>query len=155
MWPFTRKNSTPVPAEEILEVQVPVEEPLPHLHELFHGAIVDADKQRQDDLQKLMDNSKLRSYFASTIKAMAEKAMVDSGTCFIGSYGAGVPSKSFSVFMEIFCKTAKELGLKCSPDGEMLRFDAADVRGYLERHSPSRVNVDERVREMLRTGPYR
>lgn len=163
MWPFhliwpkkTPPRALPpvTPAEVILEVEsIPTAEP--ELHTFLRDAIIEADRQRQEDLRNLLDDKKLRGYFQTTIKAIAEKAVKDNGTCFLGSYTCNVPEGCWFTFMEVFCKTCREMGLAMSHDGQHIRMEVGPVKKFFEQTSPSPVDVDERVRAMLRQGPYR
>lgn len=125
------------------------------LHSILKEAIAEVDRERQEELRKLMDDKKLTNFFRSTVKGIAEKAAKDKGTSFIGSYSCEVPDKSWPVFMDIFCNTCKEMGLPITHDAEHLRIEGSQVRNFFEKISPSPVDIDERTRALLRQGPYR
>lgn len=161
MWPFNLiwpNKPEPTPAEVILEVQDAKDEVGQDLRQVFLEAAKQAAEERAALEKELLNNGKLQQYLRSTIKYIASELLKQDSYDFmlVGYSNCGVAASVFDDYAAIFLKIAKEFGIEATISGNYIKVDKASVKKALSELMPPTPPLDmEKLRGVLRTGPYR
>lgn len=127
---------------------------------VFREAAQEVGQKFHEYDAELLDNDKLRGYIKMTVKYLATKFFTDSSAANILVCCGDMkdfPTGLWTSFMLIFCKLCEELGISASTSsGGYIHVDRTSFGKFMDSLAKDYViNIDERVRAMLSSGPYR
>lgn len=163
IWPFNliwpkKPELVTTPAQVILEVQDAKEDVANDLRNVFLEATKQAAVERAQLEAQLLNNGKLAEYLRSTIRHLASELLKHdtSEEILLGHYDCKVPESVFADYCELFLKIGKEFGLGVRLSGKYIWINRASAKKILSNLMPDTPRPDmEKLREVLRQGPYR
>jgi len=115
-------------------------------------------KYHQQELE-LLDDEKLCEYIKDTVKYLVNDLVTNASSVniLVGQVRVPkIPKAAWNTFALIFCKLCKELGIEiASFTGDYIHVDKCSFEKFINSLKEDYIDIDERVRAMLSTGPYR
>lgn len=122
---------------------------------ILKDALQEIDQEKNKEEKELLKDKKLKIYLKNCFKVIIKKHTTTSSSFCISYMDVGIVEKYFPAFRRIFETTANSIGLKIDRNGEYIYVNSKDVKNLLEKMNHQSIDIDEKIREMLQTGPYR
>ncbi len=121
---------------------------------IIRGAVEELAEEQVKLQQKHLNNDLMRVYFQKAMKTIISKLNRDDyDFVLVHQSDVNIPSEAFPLFMQIFCKACKQIGIEAKPDASYVNVDKASVKKLIKTipTQTPRIDIDERVRAMLGT----
>ena len=94
-------------------------------------------------------------YLKNCFKAIVKKCNAKEGSFCISHVDVGIKEEYFRAFRKVFEATAISIGFDTDRNGEYIYIHSKDVKAFLKKIEHQPIDVDETLRNMLSSEPYR
>jgi hypothetical protein len=116
--------------------------------------LINAASDLRDQEEKAFSSQQLKTYFNNAFKSLQEGMFKTNDYCYLTTSSIGIEPKFIRTFYDIFKKVCASRKITTTLSGDMIRVDTDRVRKIISSMKTN-INVEEKVREVMRTGIYR